>query len=216
LVIEQNKGFSGGANFALSAAFDMFGTNWVYFVTNDCELKTEPHEPQKPGLYAPLIHRRETQKIDSIGGVFNPFSGRLRHIYQIQEAFRFLRINSTPSTFREYFYVPGTAFYIDQNTFKQLGGFDESLHTYWEDVDLSVRAHKMGIHVAIAPDTLLTHKVGKTCHKDPFYTNTLFHRNRSIVSRRHTHLWLRPFQFWQYQKRYKTLRRDKNLTRDIQ
>lgn len=214
--LETNRGFSGGANFALQTAFSLIKAQdalaldtpmqdaaaqhqphkWVYFVTNDCELLNTPTQPQQMGLFAPLIYRRQTQKIDSIGGTFRPLTGRLEHFRSIENAHQFLKQKSKriKIDLQKYFYVPGTAFFIDQHTLEKLGGFDETLHTYWEDVDLSARAAKLNLHLGIATDTHLMHKVGKTCHKDPFYTNHLFKRNRKTVSSRHVAKWLKPLQ----------------------
>jgi GT2 family glycosyltransferase len=82
-------------------------------------------------------------------------------------------------------YVPGTAFLIHREIFKHTGDLDESLHTYWEDVDYSQRVRLGGLKMDLNLNFELIHKVGKTCHKDPFYTNHLFKRNRDIVSQRY-------------------------------
>jgi GT2 family glycosyltransferase len=96
------------------------------------------------------------------------------------------------------YYVPGTAFLLDRESWQKLAhdgrAFDESLHTYWEDVDLSMRAHAEKVKVAPWPAVQLLHKVGKTCHRNPFYTRFLFQRNRRIVSRRYVAAWMRPLQ----------------------
>jgi GT2 family glycosyltransferase len=78
-------------------------------------------------------------------------------------------------------YVPGTAFLIDHSSYQSLlqpTFFDESYHTYWEDVDLSLKALSSGIKLSALPTWKLSHGIGKTCHKDRFYTSELFPRNR--------------------------------------
>jgi GT2 family glycosyltransferase len=189
ITLKDNRGFTGGANHLLSEASQL--SKWVMFITNDCELLSVSNGlPTKPGIYAPLIYRRSTSKIDSIGATFTPLTGRLRHLRK--------RPSLTDRVSRR-FYIPGTAFLIDRDTWFELCDgdqklFDESLHTYWEDVDLSMRAHKRNIHMEPWPQIQLLHKIGKTCHKDPFYTRYLFQRNRRIVSRRYVSSWLRPLQ----------------------
>ncbi len=184
LVIAHNRGFSGGANATLRHVFQTH--SWAFFITNDCDLLNTPAIPSQPGLFAPLIYRRSRNKIDSLGAVFYPLTGKLRH-------FREKNIKVS-SNWRQRFYVPGTAFFIDRETFTALNGFDETLHTYWEDVDFSVRLQQKGLHIGLWPQTELTHKVGKTCHKHAFYTKILFQRNRKIVSRRYTPSWISPLQ----------------------
>lgn len=187
VTVHENHGFSQGANIALRECFAR-DTDWVLFVTNDCELSAIGAMPPRPGLYAPLIFRRSRNKIDSIGGGFRPLTGRLRHEREV-----------TSSRLGWKFYVPGTAFLIHRDTWRSLWRapyeiYDESLHTYWEDVDLSMRAHALKLTMGVWPEFQFVHKVGKTCHKDPFYTRYLFQRNRAIVSRRYTSKWLRPVQ----------------------
>src|SRR6185437_1526529 len=130
--------------------------------------------------------------------VFKPWSGRLRHIRDEKEARgQCAPHGETPSRRRfhpNYFYVPGTAFWLDRKTWQTIGPFDESLHTYWEDVDFSARAHLHGAYVGVHPETAIVHSVGKTCHKLPFYTQYLFQRNRRVVSQRYSPKWLRPWQ----------------------
>lgn len=193
--LEINKGFTGGANFALQTLFTTTNTDWVFFVTNDCELLSTPTPPPKPGLFAPLIYRRKLTQIDSIGAVFYPLKGKLEHIRETPRALSELTHRSHLKHWQtRYFYVPGTAFYIHRETHQALQGFDESLHTYWEDVDLSARARQQSLTLGIHPTTQLLHKVGKTCHKDPFYTNVLFKKNRRTISQRYTPRWLHPLQ----------------------
>ena len=88
--------------------------------------------------------------------------------------------------------VPGTSFLIHRDLFNQVGGFDESLFTYWEDVDFSQRVHAQGFPVGHHPHFSLRHGVGKTCHKQSYYTSYLFHRNRRRVSRRYCKPTSRP------------------------
>lgn len=208
LVLNENRGYSGGANATLQYAFQK--SRWLLFLTNDCQLLNSPAIPHSPGLHAPLIYRRRAGKVDSLGGLFHPLRGRLEHIREIERAQKYLNFKKR-RWFRQ-FYVPGTAFYLDASTYSLLGGFDESLHTYWEDVDLSARAHKLDVHVGITPETKILHQVGKTCHKDPYYTQILFWRNRQIISQRYTPQWLHKMQKFVY-LRPRTM--NKSLTKKV-
>lgn len=181
LYLSKNRGYSGGVNFGLKTLFENFER--VLFITNDCKLthldfKDVQSLPE--GLYAPLINIRETNKIDSMGGVFIPHLAKLNHIYKTE--------HSNP----KYFYVPGSAFLIDREIFLKTGDFNENLGTYWEDVDFSTRTRKLNLNVDFTSAIILNHKIGKTCRKDPYYTNFLYYRNQAIVSRSHTPYYLRP------------------------
>ena len=187
-ILHENQGFTAGANFGLTEIF--LSHEWALFVSNDCELLVRPLKPNRPGFYSPLIYRRKTNKVDSIGGLFSPLTGRLRHIRNLSEA----ELSIKKKKFLRYFYVPGASFVIDKVSWQKIGGFDQSLHTYWEDVDLSARAHKKGVHFGLLPDLQLRHHIGRTCHKKSFYTKNLYWKNRARISRRHTPVALHPLQ----------------------
>jgi GT2 family glycosyltransferase len=55
---------------------------------------------------------------------------------------------------------------------------DTTFHTYWEDVDFSMRAHRNDISIFRNPEAELLHGIGKTCHKKPYYSLFLYQRNR--------------------------------------
>lgn len=165
LVLEKNKHFSGGANAGLRMASRE--ADWILFITNDCQLKSVESPPLEQGLYGPHILYSKNEETDSLGAGIDPKSFRLRHL-KSSEAF----INEPLK------YIPGTAFWIDRVSFQTLNGFDESFQTYWEDVDLSLRAQKAKIALGIIPSTQILHDVGKTCHSKNFYTTYLYQRNR--------------------------------------
>lgn len=169
-ILPSNKGYTGGVNFCLESAFEF--AEWAFLITNDCELEQIGSPPSFPALVAPRIEIRKTGRVDSLGGALNLQTGRLSHCRTL--------IEWENETHR---YIPGTAFLVHQKLFKQIGRFDERLHTYWEDVDFSRRAEESGFQLLVDPSFVLRHGVGKTCHKDPHYTTYLYQRNRRFISR---------------------------------
>lgn len=176
LKLSENKGFSGGANTGLQYLFQK-GTDWILFLTNDCQLIALGHAPESPSLSAPLIWRRKKGQIDSLGGKLNLSKAELRHCRDAKDFY--LQEGQNLS------YIPGTAFWIHRDIF-QASQFDESLGTYWEDVDLSLRLAKAGHKLDLSPLTEVIHAVGKTCHKDMHYTTYLYQRNRKWVCLKHS------------------------------
>ncbi|MFZ3229134.1 MAG: glycosyltransferase [Pseudobdellovibrio sp.] len=176
LVMPVNKGFSGGANFGLSEIFKQ--TDSILFLTNDTEVIHLAKNFQKNyDFFSVLILKRKTNNLDSCLGTVNLKTGRLTHI-------KSMLIKPVNSLFIKT-YIPGTAFGITKTVFQRLNGFDENLHTYWEDVDLSLRAHQQNIIISQSSDFKVKHKIGKTCHKDRFYTLFLFQRNRKRILKRY-------------------------------
>ncbi|MBX9765957.1 MAG: hypothetical protein K2X47_01685, partial [Bdellovibrionales bacterium] len=149
LVISENRGYAGGTNRLLKTVFASY--EWVLFLSNDCQILNFPSIPKEPCLAGPLVYRRKEGQIDSLGALFSPFSGRLRHCRTQKE---FLQAQGLWTT-----YIPGSAFLIHRDVFQVTGGFDESLFTYWEDVDFSVKVKKMGFSLQIQPDWKVLHGV---------------------------------------------------------
>lgn len=195
LEIEENKGYAAGVNQGLRFAFKEFDR--VLFFTNDTELVELPKDlPKERGLFAPLIYFRKLDRIDSLGGFFYPNLAKLVHVKNEKDfSAYFSNTTSKVSLRRKIPYVPGSAFLIDRDLFLRLKGMDESLHTYWEDVDFSVRCFLSGENVGIVKDWKLLHRVGKTCHQKPFYTTYLYQRNRRIVSFRYANFFYKPLLF---------------------
>jgi len=177
LVLPNNLGFSGGANYLLNRVF--LKSEYALFITNDCvvkEFKTEDSIfKQQTNIIIPYIYYKFPSKIDSVGGGVNLKTGSLIH-YKLEK--------EKKDHYEDY--IPGSCFFLSKRVFELVGGFDESLGTYWEDVDWSLRAkqHKVSFHVS--NNLSIEHKGGKTCHKDKYYTSYLFQRNRIIVCSRWT------------------------------
>lgn len=180
LVQKSNTGYSGGANLGLKEAFQF--SEWVLFLTNDCELLKNVTDAtkHKPGIYSPHIYARKVGRTDSLGGGFDFLRTKLTHFKSSQD-FENYSENSQGFT-----YVPGTAYLIHRMAFEQLNGFDESYGTYWEDVDFSFRAHQAKIKIGYAKDIEILHGVGKTCHKHKHYTLYLYQRNRLRFHRKYS------------------------------
>jgi GT2 family glycosyltransferase len=181
--IEENLGFSGGFNRALAGVFSA-GCSSALFCTNDTlltpgvvEACTQTVARTRAGLVAPLItFLIKPDAIDSIGAYFDPGSGTLHHYQELG-----LPLILDP----RQDYIPGTALWIEQDAFNQLGGTDEAFHMFWEDVDLCFRAHQRGILLARCYNGIIRHGGGQTTRKKPLYTTFYFQRNRIWFCKRH-------------------------------
>lgn len=169
LCMKENRHFSGGANAGLKKAFET--ETWVLFLTNDCQLLNLQAPIAEPALIAPLIYARKEGRVDSLGGTFTVHRAHLAHC-KSKEEFENAR----------HPYIPGTAFWIHRDIFEKTKGFDETLQTYWEDVDLSRRTQELGFQLKTDDTTQVLHAIGKTCHKDTLYTTYLYQRNRKRIS----------------------------------
>lgn len=77
-----------------------------------------------------------------------------------------------------------------QRLFLELGGYDESLFMYCEDLDLGWRARMAGVPVVLCARVRVAHRTGEDEPRSPlYYTYSL--RNRIIVIRKNARPWLR-------------------------
>lgn len=175
--LEKNKGYSGGANEIFRRSFEK--SEWVFLLTNDTELTTWDLDLSNlpSGIYSPQIWLRKVGRVDSCGGLFNSRRGRLQHLRS--------PLTKKDLSWGQFLYAPGTAFLLSRKVYQDIGRMDESLHTYWEDVDYGARATKKDLLMDFLPTVQLIHQGRKTSGKDPFYTRFLFQRNRVLVSWRH-------------------------------
>jgi GT2 family glycosyltransferase len=228
--IKSNKGFSGGANIALTS--NRFCDDWICFLTNDCELEALPSTPFIPLIpfipfiplpgspefnsaetlfIAPLILFKNSLKVDSFGGYFIPTKAKLRHQKERTEISKILNYSDQG----EIPYIPGSAFIIHRTLIQEVGLFDETLGTFWEDVDYSIRAFSKGFTLKADHTFRVRHSGGKSTKKNPYYTTYLYQRNRLIVSWRYCRnfkekflLCLTLFQQWSFTLLKLCVRRD--------
>ena len=188
--LSENSGFAGGFKYGLSQFFAARPeSDSVMFLTNDTRVHSgiieackKTAQQTQAGLVAPcLLFRQETDRIDSIGARFDPDQGTLHHCNS----------SALPPLLDAMEYIPGTALWITRNAFEQLAGTDPTYVMYWEDVDLSFRAHQLGIRQARCYEARISHGVGQTCHKKPIYTTYYYQRNRIRFCRK----WLTPEQW---------------------
>jgi len=55
--------------------------------------------------------------------------------------------------------VSGSALAVRRDAFFRLGGFDERFFMYYEDIDLCLRLHRMGLQVVYSPEAIVWHNV---------------------------------------------------------
>ncbi len=181
--LEKNKGYTVGVNEIFRRGFEK--SDWIFLLTNDTELTAWDLDLLKlqSGIYSPLVWLRKVGRVDSFGGLFDSRRGRLQHLKW--------PVEKKDLSWGQFPYAPGTAFLLSRKVHQILGVMDESLHTYWEDVDYGARAAKQGVLMGFLPTVQLIHQGRKTTGKNSYYTNFLFQRNRVIVSWRHCPLVLR-------------------------
>jgi GT2 family glycosyltransferase len=94
--------------------------------------------------------------------------------------------NSTiPEGVTDLPWVTGCAMFCRAELLRQTGGFDDRYFLNWEDVDLSLRAAKLGWKLKLAPRAVVRHKVSRSLGKSPVRATYYWHRNRVLLASTH-------------------------------
>lgn len=163
----ENKGFAGGMNVGMNAAFAR-GAEWVWLFNNDATteksaLKTlmaVGEQVPRAGLLSPHISH-------STGGVWfgkgkiNTLRMRAEHVppskQELGKAFY-------PSEF-----LTGCALLVKREVFEHIGDLDDRFFLYYEDVDFSVRVRAANFQVLVVPGARVFHGEQSRENDQKFY-----------------------------------------------
>jgi GT2 family glycosyltransferase len=84
-------------------------------------------------------------------------------------------------------WVSGAAMFIRRDLFDQLGGFDENFFMYWEDVDLCLRARKLGYKTTYLPTAEVIHFGGKSINSNRT-RKQLYYASQNYFFKKHYNL----------------------------
>ena len=156
--LEKNLGWSGGNNIGATHCKDC---SYLIFINNDIavtdtnwlrKLVNSMESNPKIGVAQPLIHNAD-------GSICAGFSlGRLG----------FSKMRTSYGDSKPLFYVSGAAMVTRADLFFRLGGFDESLFFFQDDVDYVWRALLAGYKACIFTSSRVYHFVGKSIGSDPY------------------------------------------------
>lgn len=173
---EQNYGYAGGNNrglrYALAAGDDQ---DFVWIINNDtdpdpealiCLIEVAARRPEVSLFGSTILDFSQREKIQTQGGDhFYPWFGMSRHIgeglalnHQLPPGVVEARMG----------YVVGAAVFARLSAVDKIGLMEESYFLYFEEVDWATRAHRLGIKIGYAPESLVYHKEGSTIGSSVF------------------------------------------------
>lgn len=151
---EKNLGYTEGNNLgAQTAAFD-----YLFFLGPDTKLDdqclrrlAEKTKKIGPGNFLLLPRQKHYETGEFL------LDGVCTDIFQ----FPYKIFNAKmPEETKQPFYADGTAIFLTKKTFEKLGGFDENLFLFCDDIDLSWKAHLLKIPLLNAPEAIVYHYSG--------------------------------------------------------
>ena len=186
---EQSKGFALSNNLGVTLA----DSEWLLFMNNDLVLKPNwylPFEkvaagklnPEKMGCLGNIQIDPRTKRIDHAGVIFR--SGTPEHYLRDTNDFPAQELS-------EFLSVTGACFMIRRELFLEVGGFDETYQTGFEDIDLCLRLSMLGYRHYVANQSRILHKRSSTPERNHHQS-----QNSDIFYRRWGNLVTR-FEEWE-------------------
>ena len=162
----ENFGFAKGNN----AGIKVCEGEWIFFLNNDTVLEenclsilAEHIKDRKSQqlIFAPLMLKASfPEQIDSAGDALYPWGYACRHASE--------KITAA---------CCGAAVF-NRGLLEKLKGFDEDFFLYYEDIDLSLRARRLGAKISLVPQSRVLHKGSATVGKKNSLSLYYIERNR--------------------------------------
>lgn len=155
ITLPVNKGATGGYNEGIKAAFNL-GAEYIYLVNNDTYSNPDVIEVLVdknrvfPGVMSPLIYFYSTKnRIWSAGGKICSLTLDMKDDHGRKNKF-------TRVTERDL--LTTCAILLPKYVLDNVGLFDETYFTYYDDADLSFRIRKAGFSLYVVPEVKVYHK----------------------------------------------------------
>lgn len=154
----ENAGFGKGCNLGASKS----KAEYVLFLNSDTEV-----------LDSNLLHMSDfldkNHDIGILGGkILNPdkssqksagkFYNLINFLIMIMGGEKFGLLRSSPEKTQRVDWVSGAFMMVNKKLFNLIGGFDENIFMYMEDMEISYRAKKKRIETYFYPDSKVIHK----------------------------------------------------------
>lgn len=160
VALESNRGFAGGVNAGLARALELDAEH-VLLLNNDATIEPGAIEPLAAaagepsiGAACPQILHEGTGTIWYAGASFDPRRGHQgRHT-----GYGLPRLSTDAAPFATD-RACGGAMLVPRRVLDRVGGLDESLFAYAEDVEWSLRARAAGLSIVVVPASVVTHRV---------------------------------------------------------
>tara|TARA_B110000971_G_C20040036_1_gene517471 strand:- start:3174 stop:4172 length:999 start_codon:yes stop_codon:yes gene_type:complete len=171
---DKNLGFSAGNNIAMNYAMRREDYGYCWILNNDTVVDKNALQYQidymrkntfsKIGILgSKLIYYFEANKIQAIGGAFNPFSYTTKHLGEG------MSVNTGKQKFRNIDYVIGASMLVSNDFLKDVGVLSEDYFLYYEEIDWKFRAAKKGWSIDWCEKSLVFHKEGSSIGSSSYF-----------------------------------------------
>lgn len=187
-VSEQNLGFGGGVN-RLVDELDCPAEDMIWILNPDtrvesgCIATLRDHLAENPRTIASPLILNYSGSVWFAGGGLSVKRGLSMHLLYGRPA-----AEAGTEPFRTTF-MTGAAMAMTRSVWDSLGGFRDELFLYWEDSELSLRAHAKGVRLTVVPTAVISHLEGGSSSGGDGRSATFYYyyaRNRLEVCSRYT------------------------------
>ncbi len=157
----ENLGFAEGNNVGIRKSHG----DLVLLANNEIILDREAvsqlvhHASPDVGLVGGAILYADGGKLWSYGGLFDPFTGMHWHAFQGMNGKT--RLPENP----QVDYVPGALLLARRSLLEKVGLLDDYFFLYGDDIDLALKARRVGYSVQVTPYALAYHLVSQSVRK---------------------------------------------------
>ncbi|MBI5122416.1 glycosyltransferase family 2 protein [Candidatus Roizmanbacteria bacterium] len=157
LANQENFGFGKGNNLGA----DVAKGEYILFLNNDTQVLDK-------GILDMVNYMDQHKDVSILGGQLRNSDGTLQvsvgKFYTLFNAFllllgmqKFGLLDKSPDKITEVDWVKGGLLMIRKDVFRRLGGFDEKIFMYTEDMELCYRARMLSYCVLFYPDVMVIH-----------------------------------------------------------
>ncbi len=167
----KNSGFGGGCNYGANFATGTF----LLFLNSDTQVLDR-------GLIRMADIFSTSNNLGIVGGKLlnenktNQLTvGRFHDLLNVcvnLVGMEYRLLLSSPDVIKEVDWVTGGCLMIKKDIFNSIGGFDERIFLYLEDVELCYRVHKLKYNVLFFPFVNIIHKKGVSSNHSSMIINT--------------------------------------------
>jgi GT2 family glycosyltransferase len=195
IVLPKNEGFARGYNLALKQI------QATYYILLNSDVAVTPQwitpvlnlMEANPQIAAcqPKILSWQNKNCFEYAGAAGGFIDKLGYPFCRGRLWNIVEIDQGQyNDIQEVFWASGACLFVRAAIFWNLGGFDESLWAYYEEIDLCWRIHRKGLQVYYCGHSTVYHLGSATIGQNNAYQTYLKFRNRALILYKHTPLYL--------------------------
>lgn len=162
LHIPTNIGFARACNVALDHCVGT-GYDFALLINNDVkvsptmvsELVRTAERFSDCGIVSPRIYYYGQKRMWYNGGVFNPWTGAIRH-----EGIR--KLGPADTKEKETDWATGCAFLVTKEVVERVGLLNPAVSPYGEDLEYCLRVREAGWKIMVNPKAVLWHKISQS------------------------------------------------------